>query len=128
MIEFRELTRDENRSMTHFCARCNSEQKRFELHHCTPAPRWIMARAAMRANGHVPVVHLGEPSLRKNVHSEPVHLSSAVHLPAEEAYVDMDKIEVDKVDSEKTLTVAREEKRREYEREYKRRKRAEAKQ
>lgn len=134
MIEFRPLTDEERRSPTHLCARCGTEQKRFELHHCVPTARWLAEKAAMRASGQQSIVHSDGQTLRSRVHSaEDVHLST-VHLPADEPHPEVDKTEVDKmdtdtleVDSEEALAAAREEKRREYEREYKRRKRAVAK-
>ena len=47
-VEFRPLTKDEKQSAVHFCGRCDTWQKRFELHHCTPTERWKAAKAAMR--------------------------------------------------------------------------------
>jgi hypothetical protein len=80
MIEFREFTKDENRSMTHFCARCETGQKRFELHQCTPAPRWIAAKALMRASGQAAVVR-GEPPLRNGTRAAVSIIREIVSTP-----------------------------------------------
>ena len=54
MIEFRPLTKDEAQSATHFCGRCDTFQKRFALHHCTPTEAWKAAKAAMLAKNPMP--------------------------------------------------------------------------
>jgi hypothetical protein len=46
-IEYRNLTKEEAQASTHFCGRCESWQKRFELHNCVPTDRWKAAKAAM---------------------------------------------------------------------------------
>jgi hypothetical protein len=57
MIEFRPLTREEAQSGTHFCGRCETWQKRFELHQCAPTERWKAAKAAMWAKNPMPPPH-----------------------------------------------------------------------
>jgi hypothetical protein len=57
MIEFRPLTKEEVQSGTHFCGRCETLQKRFELHHCTPTDRWKAAKAATYAKNPLPPPH-----------------------------------------------------------------------
>jgi hypothetical protein len=47
MIEYRALTREEAQASTHFCGRCETRQKRIELHHCVATDRWKAAKAAM---------------------------------------------------------------------------------
>lgn len=120
MIEFRSLTEEEQRNPRHFCGRCE------------PTERWKRARAAMRARGQEPLVHLDEPPLRESVHSvKLVHLST-VHSTVEQEHQEVDTSGVDKVDSNlvevdvSNSGKSREDMRREYEREYKCRKRAEA--
>ena len=54
MIKFRPLTKEEAQSGTHFCGRCETEQKRFNLHHCIPTERWKAAKAAMWAKDRKP--------------------------------------------------------------------------
>jgi hypothetical protein len=53
-IEFRPLTNDEAQSGTHFCGRCETWQKRGELHHCVPTERWKATKAAMWAKNPMP--------------------------------------------------------------------------
>jgi hypothetical protein len=44
-VEFRPLTEEEAQSATHFCNRCGTPQKRFEIHACMPTARWKAAKA-----------------------------------------------------------------------------------
>jgi hypothetical protein len=149
MIEFRPLTKEEAQSPVHFCGRCETWQKRGELHPCKPTERWKAAKAAMWAKNPMPPpcvtkpVHLQEPDPVHFVHSvhspEPVHSHEPVHFAVEGGHPEVDKIEVDRVDIDpeevdsdheevdaEVDRLRREESRREYEREYKRRKRAAA--
>lgn len=48
-IEYRPLTDDEKQSPRHFCNRCESWQKRFEIHHCVATERWKAAKASWGA-------------------------------------------------------------------------------
>jgi hypothetical protein len=116
MIAFRSLTKEERQSPRHFCRRCETWQKRFELHHCVASGRWKAAKAVH--NVHTDV-HFQEP-----VHFEPVHST----VEEEHSKVDISEVDtVDKVDAEEAVHSSKEDARREYEREYKRKKRAEAK-
>jgi hypothetical protein len=67
MIKFRPLTNDEAQSGTHFCGRCETWQRRFELHQCTPTKRWREAKAAMHAANPLP-----PPFTTKRVSQTPV--------------------------------------------------------
>ena len=49
MIEFRALISDERRIRIHFCQRCETEQKRGELHECRPTAGWKKASS----RGHI---------------------------------------------------------------------------
>jgi hypothetical protein len=66
MIEYRPLTAEERMSPTHFCNRCETTQKRFEIHHCVATERWKAAKTAMAATREmlapsgVTTVHLTE--------------------------------------------------------------------
>jgi hypothetical protein len=44
-IEYRELTDEEKRSPRHFCGRCETWQKRYEIHHCVATEHWKAAKA-----------------------------------------------------------------------------------
>jgi hypothetical protein len=46
MIDYRPLTAEERGSPTHFCNRCETVQKRSEIHHCVATERWKRAKAA----------------------------------------------------------------------------------
>jgi hypothetical protein len=140
-IAYRELSKEERQSPTHFCERCETWQKRGELHRCTPTPRWKALKAAMHAKtplpppcitkaAETPVPDLALPPLSTfqstpphgerhkpdvdtgSVNTNPVHKPTSVHKPD----VDTGNADVDKPQD-----------RTEYYREYKRKKRAEAK-
>ena len=64
MIKYRSLTKEEQQSGTHFCGRCETWQKRFELHHCTPTERWKAAKAAMWAQNPMPPPRQAPPANR----------------------------------------------------------------
>ena len=66
MIKFRPLTEDEVQSAEHFCGRCETWQRRFELHPCTPTERWKAAKAAMWAANPMP------PPIAKQAPETPV--------------------------------------------------------
>jgi hypothetical protein len=55
MIKYRELGKDERLSATHICPRCETEQLRGQLHHCTATEVWKAAKAAMYAENPVPL-------------------------------------------------------------------------
>jgi hypothetical protein len=70
MLGYRALTDEEKRSATHFCNRCETVQKRGELHHCVATERWKAAKAAYwAANGAL------KPAANKaaDVHKEPAN-------------------------------------------------------
>jgi hypothetical protein len=76
MIEYRALTDEEKRSATHFCNRCETVQKRGELHHCIPTERWKAAKAAYwAANGGLPAAKTSAHKTAETA-SEPASLTS----------------------------------------------------
>jgi hypothetical protein len=133
-IRFEPLTKAEKRSPTHFCQRCETEQPRGELHHCIATERWKAAKAAWWAEYHASRAPVDTPVEPEIVHSD-VHFQEAIHfepvhstVEEEHSKVDISEVDtVDKVDAEEAVHSSKEDARREYEREYKRRKRAEAK-
>ncbi len=70
MIKFRPLTKDEVQSADHFCGRCETRQRRFELHPCTPTERWKAAKAAMRAKNPMPPAALNKPDVQVEQEAE----------------------------------------------------------
>jgi hypothetical protein len=124
---------------THICPRCEFEQPRGELHHCVATDAWKAKKALWWAQYNASKAAVDNsvhtPAEPENVHSdvhsqEPLH-SEPVHSTVEEEHpkVDISEVDtVDKVDAEEAVVhSSKEDARREYEREYKRRKRAEAK-
>jgi hypothetical protein len=73
MIEFRPLTKAEEQRQDHFCRRCETWQKRFEIHHCVATERWKAAKAAGE------VVHPSLRPVRKPVNA--AKLSERLALP-----------------------------------------------
>ena len=91
MIKYRSLTKEEQQSGTHFCGRCESWQKRFELHHCTPTERWKAAKAAMWAQNPMPPPRQAPPAnstvepANRTANTEAVS-SESVSSPVEEEH------------------------------------------
>jgi hypothetical protein len=134
---FKEAMEEIDRTTMHFCARCETWQKRFEIHFCNATEEWKAAKAAWWAEYNASKAQVDTPPepepVHSNVHfSEPVH-SEPVHSTVEEEHQEVDISEVDtvdtvdKVDMEEAVHSPKVDARREYEREYKRKKRAEAK-
>src|SRR3974377_798790 len=53
-IRFEALNGAEKRSAAHICPRCETEQARGQLHHCTATEAWKGAKAAMHAENPLP--------------------------------------------------------------------------
>jgi hypothetical protein len=94
-IEFRELTSEEKSSGTHLCGRCETLQKRGELHHCIPTERWNAAKAAMRAQNPMPA-----PSSRQPLQAT----ETPAETPSEEDETEADEARETQIDTRRTYS------------------------